>query len=248
MKEVKIPKRGGGYRTIVVPGWRAKEKFRAAGQKIAEYVASQPGSAVIHGFAKARSPITNAMAHIGYQYTVSFDLENFFDSIHEHILWSDLPQGIKIADVTYNGRAAQGLPSSPAVANLAGLTIDRKIAKFLDTIDYYNIIYTRYADDLTFSFNDSKVRPMLLEVIPAIVEWCGYKINHKKTTYQSARAGNRIITGIAVTATGVQPTRETRRKLRAAEHQSKIPQIIGLREWMRCKLPKEFKCPPEPLQ
>ena len=248
MKEIKIPKRGGGYRLIVVPGWRAKEKFRTAGQKIAEYVASQPGSAVIHGFSKARSPVTNAMAHIGYQYTVSFDLENFFDSIHEHILWSDLPEGVKVSDVTYNGRVAQGLPSSPAVANLAGLTIDRKIAEFLDTIDCYDIVYTRYADDLTFSFNDSKVRPLLLEKIPEIVASCGYQINHKKTTCQSARAGNRIITGIAVTAHDFRATRKSRRKLRAAMHQNKIAQIAGLKEWMKCKLPRGMRWQMVPSQ
>jgi hypothetical protein len=80
-------------------------------------------------------------------------------------------------------------------------------------------VYTRYADDLSFSCNSESVAARIQQEIPALAEKFGFKINPAKTTRQHAAAGLRTITGIAVTPTGIRPTRQARRKLRAATHQ-----------------------------
>src|SRR3954447_3110891 len=50
------------------------------------------------------------------------------------------------------GHLPQGAPTSPMLANLAMRDFDRVVAK---TADEHGLIYTRYADDLTLSTQDS---------------------------------------------------------------------------------------------
>jgi len=49
---------------------------------------------------------------------------------------------------TYNGFAAQGFPTSPMLANLSMRGFDKIMSEHCESL---GIIYTRYADDLTFS-------------------------------------------------------------------------------------------------
>lgn len=56
------------------------------------------------------------------------------------------------------------------------------------------------------------VAAKLLAEIPALAAAHGFKINPAKTTRQHACAGYRIVTGIAVTTTGIRPTRHSNAK------------------------------------
>jgi hypothetical protein len=64
-------------------------------------------------------------------------------------------------------------------------------------------------------------------------------LNTKKTRLQNSKNGAIHVTGVALTDTGVRPTRSTLRRIRAATHQDRSPQVKGLTEWARCKLPKQ---------
>lgn len=190
----------------------------------------------VHGFMIGKSAVTNAEAHIGKKYTLSFDLENFFDSVRiEHVkkvIKSDV-----IEACMPNGRAYQGLPTSPAIANIAAREIDQKILKFLDG----KAIYTRYADDISISFDDENLINLIKGEIPKITGKCNFKINKSKTRLQFSGFGKRVITGIAVDENSVQPTRETKRKIRAAAHKKNEKSLAGLIEWASLKKPKETK-------
>jgi len=70
------------------------------------------------------------------------------------------------------------------------------------------------------------------------VESCGFIINNNKTKFQNYKNGRRVITGVGVDNTGVYPTRKTIKRIRAAAHQDNEPQLNGLLEWSKCKLPK----------
>lgn len=73
---------------------------------------------------------------------------------------------------------------------------------------------------------------MLRDSIPKIVSEFGFVINPTKTHLQCAKAGRRIITGVAVDKFGVYPTREVKRRLRAMKHQLNN----GLRKRGRARL------------
>ncbi|MDG7000957.1 MAG: RNA-directed DNA polymerase [Nitrososphaerota archaeon] len=232
MRKVTIPKRSGGTRLIYVPSWEEKTALRSIAGTLTSKAAKADRSGVAHGFVRYRSPVTNARAHIGHAYTVSFDLKNFFESVTPDKLVGKLSQS-ELDMVIVDGAARQGLPTSPAVANLAASELDKAILKWIAKRGK-QIIYTRYADDLTFSFDDAALIEILRQSIPQIVSRCGFAVNPKKVRVQSATAGRRIVCGVAVGENEIYPTRAARRRLRAAIHQGNTAQINGLGEW--CKL------------
>jgi hypothetical protein len=133
-----------------------------------------------------------------------------------------------------DNRAYQGLPTSPVVANIAAVDMDTAI---LRKIKDKNIVYTRYADDMCFSFNDYENVSFLKTSVPQIVGRCGFKLNKSKTWLQDARYGKRMITGVSVDANGISSSRKVRRKLRAAIHQGNKNSAMGLTEWAKLKSP-----------
>jgi RNA-directed DNA polymerase len=249
----KIKKRSGGTRTVVCP--TAEEKV-ALRQHIGALVAKCHSESA-EGFLPGHSPITNALRHVSHAYTLSFDLSDYFDSITAEKMAGKLSQQEMAACMIDPGdgkrRACQGLPTSPAISNIAGMDIDAAIRKLLAR-RRLNVVYTRYADDLTFSFDDYAATAILRAQIPEIVSRCGYKINARKTRLQDARFGRREITGVSV-GDDVRVPRRIRRRLRAAKHQAahghtargrwySAARARGLGEWAKMKLPK----PPQTIE
>jgi hypothetical protein len=80
--------------------------------------------------------------------------------------------------------------------------------------DKIGVTYTRYADDLTFSGNDSAVA--VLPFVREVLAQLGYELDDKKTNlYRSGR--RQLVTGLVVNEKPNIP-RRVRRKLRAAVH------------------------------
>ena len=126
------------------------------------------------------------------------------------------------------------------------IELDKKILEYLAGFKN-GCVYTRYADDLTFSCNDVNFLKQLRDELNKFVADCGFQINPKKTRIQCARYGRRIITGIAID-NKCHPTRSNKRKIRALKHKlkyetvqwkiDKYQRIInGLEEFNKCKLP-----------
>jgi hypothetical protein len=138
------------------------------------------------------------------------------------------------------GRAMQGLPTSPALANLAALPMDDEIVfaireqstRFLPR---NSVVYTRYADDLAFSFDHPGFIQRILKLVPEIARRHGFSINRKKTRVFCEDAGNRVICGVAVRGDRLLLPREARRRFRAAVHRygPKSDQAIGHLAWER---------------
>ena len=79
MRKVCIPKGNGAFRTIYVPDQSERAKIRYRMGKLRSVHAGSI-SIYVHGFCRGRSPVTNASQHIGREYTLSFDLKDFFES------------------------------------------------------------------------------------------------------------------------------------------------------------------------
>lgn len=240
MRLVKIPKKSGGHRTICVPSREQKQTLRAQIPSLQRLVRQLCDLEIVHGFAEMRSPVTNALKHVGYEYTLAFDLADFFDSVMPGQLGGIGWCAAHLCDPDqyfHDCVARQGLPTSPMLANLAARNMDREIASALVRFGTRppRAVYTRYADDLTISFDAPALRNQLLRDIPKIANNHGFEVNSKKTRVQCARAGRRIITGIAVGDDGIYPTRATKRKLRAALHNAKAGRVkhFPRRQWSR---------------
>lgn len=238
MNIIKIPKKKKGeFRTICAPSIEEKiniQKFLPVLNKKAENSCDKN---IVHGFMIGKSPATNAMAHRGFRFSLCFDLSNFFDSVSEKHLTGKLTKE-ESANCLYQGVPMQGLPTSPVIANLAAIPMDKAIKKYLGKLEQ-EVSYTRYADDLTFSFNFYWTYEKLIKEIPSIVARCGFKINEGKTRLQDSLYGRRVITGVSVGYFNIAAPRSIRRRMRAAKHQKNFSSLKGLGEWNKMKLPRK---------
>lgn len=139
-----------------------------------------------HGFVPGKSIITAAKPHVGKQYVISIDLHDFFGSTTSDMVLNSLVENFGFGQeaawliarlIAYKGRLPQGAVTSPMASNIAFYKADLEIVDFCKQ---YGIEYTRYADDLTFSFNNEALKDLILQTIPEIVGEYGYKINSKK--------------------------------------------------------------------
>jgi hypothetical protein len=231
---ITVPKRSGGFRTIYVPSAEEKRNLRSLLGHL-HRLQGRTCTEVVHGFVRGRSPVTNALAHVGCEYTVSIDLKDFFDHVTEEKLRGKLGKDL-LSRVLVDGAARQGLPTSPLVANIAAVDLDKAILKWIRKAGK-EIVYTRYADDLALSFNDRSLIPEVIGKVTEIASRCGFPVNRDKVRVQWAGAGRRVITGVAVDRDGVHPTRAAKRRLRAALHQGNKASARGLQEWCALKLP-----------
>ncbi len=212
-KTFEIPKKNGDMRQINAPQDELKEIQRKLADALwkhhSEYVKmNNIQTNVSHAFEEKKGIITNAAIHRKKQYILNVDLENFFDSFHfgrvrgffEKNREFRLP--IEVATVIaqlacYKGCLPQGAPSSPIITNLICNILDMRL---ISISRKYRLDYTRYADDMTFSTNDSKFiknKEKFLTEITVEIEKCGFLINNNKTrlVYKNSR---QEVTGLVV--------------------------------------------------
>ena len=98
----------------------------------------------------------NAERHKKNIFLLEMDITNFFGTITEqqvYTLFCNIGYNTKVAGIlanlcTYDNYLPQGAVTSPYIANLVCYHMDARINGYCSRKD---IVYTRYADDLTFS-------------------------------------------------------------------------------------------------
>lgn len=232
----RVPKRRGGYRTIMAP----KVALKAVQRLVLKRLASRlPVSDYAHGFVPGRSVRTNAEPHVGRRVVLRFDLEDFFGTVtFGRVRGYLIAMGYSFAVATalallmteaerqpveVDGElryvpighryCVQGAPTSPAVCNAIASKLDHRLAGLGAA---HGFVYTRYADDLTFSGDDESKIGLLLRMVKQIVVDEGFRLNAEKTRVM--RSGSRqSVTGVIVNETlGLSRTR--RREMRARIH------------------------------
>lgn len=97
----------------------------------------------------------------------------------------------------------QGALTSPALANLCGFRLDRRLAGLARS---YGLRYTRYADDLAFSGYTSQPK-RFIDAVRSIVADEGFRLNEAKTRVRGA-ADRQLLAGLVVNATPAVPQDE----------------------------------------
>jgi hypothetical protein len=233
-----IPKSTPGeFRKIAV----ASKAQIFAGRYLLPYLESYIDQSLpIHGFRSNRSPVSNALSHRAFAFTLSIDLSDFFDHVTcDRLTAAGLPQSLASLITDQEGIARQGYATSPAAANIAFQEADRQIIHAISSSGS-GAAYTRYADDLTLSANSLVELRELHDVLSTIIRRSGFLICDRKTKIQAASSGRRVITGVAVSEVSIHPTRYTRRKYRASVHKENQLQARGLKEWMMLKPPSNL--------
>ena len=177
--------------------------------------------------------------HAGKPVMVSLDLKDFFQSIKrwrverlcEWLGWE--PEATRIiADLsTYNGSLPQGAPTSPRLANILSIRMDRGLSALARSL---GATYSRYADDLTFSFDaDDQAKIHGLVGLARVVIWESWQFEmnlHMKRKLRIRRSvsARQEITGLVVNDGPPRLSREQRRRLRAARHNLSVGRSGGM--------------------
>ncbi|AYO80234.1 reverse transcriptase domain-containing protein [Sphingobium yanoikuyae] len=225
-----IKKRSGKSRVINAPDYRLKMLQRKIADLLTPlYRRRNP----VHGFVIGRSVKTNAQSHLGSKFIVNLDLKDFFPSISYGRVTGVLRSlGMKreiaeaIATICcLNGTLPQGAPSSPILSNMVCFRMDRRLREFAKDA---RCIYTRYADDLSFSSYQPlmglfETTPpasghfspdLLSEKLKQIFSGNGFVLNPDKAHYADKHS-RRTVTGIRINE-ALNVDRRFVRNLRAA--------------------------------
>lgn len=227
-----IAKGSGKVRTITAPDKRLK----TIQQKLAPlldqlYRVRNP----VHGFVAARSVKTNAEAHCRRRVVVNLDLKDFFPTITEKrvvgllkaIGLNDRVSEIVARLCCHMSQLPQGAPTSPVLSNMICYRLDTDL---LIIAKASRAIYTRYADDITFSSYQPPT-PLFEGLIPAVGRFSpellarelraaitnnGFVVHPDKAHYAD-RNSRRIVTGVKINA-GLNVDRRYVRRIRAMLH------------------------------
>lgn len=222
-KRFEIKKKNGGVRVIHAPQKGLKQM-----QKCLNIIFNAIFQANEHtyGFVTGKSVVDNANKHTGMQYVYNVDLKDFFPSVEEKRIYvclqlspfkmSDNPSRKILAHIISRlccieltnekletnpppkiGKVLpQGAPTSPILTNIVCQKLDWQLAKLAK---YYGLIYSRYADDITFSSlhnvygEDHKFTNKLKEIITSQ----GFIINESKVRLQKKNYRQEV-TGLTV--------------------------------------------------
>lgn len=228
--DFEVPKAKGGTRLISAPRAPLRKIQRTILSGILEKL---PVHDAAHGFVKGRSTVTNAAPHLKAAVVIKMDLKNFFPTIHyrricglfQHYGYDDDVAGMLASlctrrpvlddgTVVWPGVMPQGAPTSPTLANLICRRLDARLTGLAKRV---NATYTRYADDLTFSFaKDDIAVGRFFWWVDQICQQEGFAEHPKKRRVLRPSRQQRI-TGVVVNEKLSIPRKE-RRRFRAILH------------------------------
>jgi hypothetical protein len=111
-----------------------------------------------------------------------------------------------------NDRLPQGAATSPTLSNIISFRLDARLAGLAKVC---GLVYTRYADDLTFSGNSITIK--FATIVDEIAQEEGFAVRHEKT-HLCRSHGKRIVTGLSVAGSKLAVPREYKRELRQDLH------------------------------
>lgn len=201
-KQFRLSKRSGGFRTIFAPNPILLSVQKTIYSRILLPVNIHPAA---KGFRQKMSIVDNAKVHLGKEEVLKVDIRDFFGSVKRYSVVSvfkKIGYPPNIANIlsllcTLDGKLPQGAPTSPALSNIvfSQYEIDKDLTYLASQ---HELIYTRYADDLTFSGEKIAVNT-LLPIITEILSKSKFDLKTSKTRYLTEKK-RKIITGISVSS------------------------------------------------
>lgn len=217
-----IPKKSGGFRTIKAPTPKLKKLqthlAHCLSSCLAEIEEKRDTTPVAFGFRKNGTISAHAKNHKRRRYVLNLDLEDFFPTFNFGRVRGfflkdrsfELVEEVAttIAQIACDGEALpQGSPCSPVISELVGQILDLRLLRLAKK---HGAMYSRYADDITFSTNQKDFPPALAQRDPTDlskwtlgnelvkkIEGAGFKINACKTRMH-CRGSRQMVTGLVV--------------------------------------------------
>ncbi|MDQ0038939.1 hypothetical protein J2W30_006727 [Variovorax boronicumulans] len=257
-----IAKANGKNRHIAEPSKRIK----ALQHKALTYLQGTlpPAKACVHGFVVGRSILTNAKKHLERRpyHILNLDLSDFFPTItffrvRGALMAPPMKLSFGVATMlahlcTHEGSLPQGAPTSPFLANLICRTLDSQLTLLSKR---HRATYTRYADDLTFSFSHRNAERLPANVVAfdggtvsigselrSIIDSNSFRINDEKTRI-STRMRRMEVTGVVVNEFP-NVTRKFIDKIRGALHAWEAHGYVAAQATWAARIAEKLKDPP----
>ncbi|BAY08755.1 reverse transcriptase family protein [Calothrix sp. NIES-2098] len=243
----KMPKKTGGERIIFAPMPNLKQAQHWILENILQKLEIHDAA---HGFRRERSIVTNATPHVGAEVIINFDLKDFFPSIsYKRVkglfrsfgysgaaatIFALLCTAAEVEELELDGQnyyvavgerhLPQGSPASPAISNLLCRRLDSRLTAMAEKLEF---IYTRYADDLTFSVSGESRRYIcnILRRTESIVIHEGFTINQEKTRILR-KSSQQEVTGLVVN-NKLSISKKTLNRFRATLYQIETEGLEG---------------------
>ncbi|PON15711.1 RNA-dependent DNA polymerase [Candidatus Entotheonella serta] len=235
----KLPKKTGGERLISAPMPRLKQAQHWVLSNLLVKLTSHDAS---HEFRHARSLVTNAQPHTGQAVVINMDMKDFFPTVSyprvkgffqalgyseavgtvlglicteaetEEVVLDDTSWYVALGE----RHLPQGAPTSPAISNLICRRLDQRLHGIARK---FGMIYTRYADDLTFSAEAEAPAAIgkLLRQTRFVVEAEGSQLHPTKTRVMRHHQRQDVTGGVVNQQPAV--ARKTLKRFRALLHQ-----------------------------
>ncbi|WP_131829602.1 retron St85 family RNA-directed DNA polymerase [Teichococcus deserti] len=230
-KEFHIVKKSGGLRKISQPAREVKLLQRIATKILLNQLPVHPCATA---YRINSGLLNNVKPHAKNSQILKLDLKEFFPSLRL-VDWYQYCRrnfmNISSEDITLAGRLffrktpkkvslrlAIGAPSSPSMSNILMYEFDTLVHKYCLT---ENIVYTRYADDMTFSAPRTGYLVGVIKNVSRIIRKLkspNLEINSGKTVYATQKY-KRSITGLILANNGsITIGRDAKRLTRARVH------------------------------
>lgn len=212
-KSFEIAKKSGGFRLILAPNRQLKNLQKKLGEVLYDIYPGRPSA---YGFVRGRNIVDNAEKHLDKRLVFNLDLEDYFGTIHfgrVRNLFLHFPFKFNYSVATilaqlvcFRNQLPQGAPTSPILSNMISFKLDSQLQALAKR---NHATYTRYADDITFSFTCKAGRlPSEIvrydgikffpgETLSNHIQENGFKINNSKTR-MSGKNHRQEVTGLTV--------------------------------------------------
>lgn len=212
-------KRDGSRRQLYAPSPPLKAMHRALLRRYLNLIPVHPAAT---GFRRGGSVADNARRHLGQAVVVTADIADFFDTTRAGRVraffaaqgWDDVATSVLTGLCTFRGALPQGAPTSPALSNLVNVALDEALTAL---VRRSGGTYTRYGDDLTFSWARDDVPASLKAKVDRALLDHGYRRNRAKgwRVYRVQRGDEPCVTGIRLGRDGrLHPPPEIARTMR----------------------------------
>ena len=206
-----ISKKNGESRQINAP----INKWRNIQRKLAYILTlNYKPKICAYGFIKQKNILDNALQHTKKAEILNIDLKDFFTQFHFGRVAGLLKSkpyslgeetAITIAQIAcLNGVLPQGAPTSPILTNMLCAPLDNQLMQFAKK---HELIYTRYADDITFSsygriLSENIILKnannlVLCDSLKTIFKKNNLVVNEEKITFRT-KYGRQEVTGVVV--------------------------------------------------
>lgn len=209
-----VRKKNGNLRMIEDPEIHLKEVLRILNDHLqAVYFYQRPDC--VHGFCISstqetdRNVVSNAKSHMASRYMLNIDLKDFFHQISfswvkriidlQFYLWDDDLKMMVSTLCTFRKRLPMGSPASPILSNFAMLELDHELMQLAKV---FEVIYTRYADDLSFSAS-LELPAEFVKMVRDAIQHRGFMVNEDKVKHFGPD-DTKIVTGIIVNPSGLR--------------------------------------------